>query len=335
MKITLKDIAKDTGFSESTVSRVLNGSSKISTETKEIILESARRLEYFSPKQRKSGASKQFLNVALIASDFNEGEFYVSFFNGLNQASKKNNIRLSLIGLIDPGEELKNLLKEISLHSYYDAVLLYIPEYTRLDYENLTSNIPNGLPIISNALIENPVFPTVTFDGYSGGYLAARHLEDQSYSSLGLIQGPFRRAESRYRSNGFKDYIQQHGDLDLHWVHDGDFTFESGARAYKEFKQLKQKPRAIFASNDDMANGFMESAKREDVKFPEDVAIVGYDDLPVCRHNQPTISSIRTDYEALGMMTMKLLRELAEMPDHSSGNMLSFISVSLQHRESS
>lgn len=333
MKITLKDIAKDTGFSESTVSRVLNGSSKISTETKEIILESARRLEYFSPRQNNSGSSKQFLNVALVASDFNEGEFYVSFFNGLNQASKKNNIRLSLIGLIDPGEELKKLLKEISLH-YYDAAVLYIPEYTRREYENLTNNIPNGLPIISNALIENPVFPTVTFDGYSGGYLAARHLEDQSYSDLGLIQGPFERAESRYRSNGFKDYIHQHRHLDLRWVYEGDFTFESGDRAYREYKKLKQKPRAIFASNDDMANGFMESAKQEGIQFPEDVAIIGYDDLPVCRHNQPTISSIKTDYEALGMTTMKLLRELVETPGQSS-NMLSFVSVSLCHRESS
>ena len=333
MKTTLKDIARDTGFSESTVSRVLSGSSKISTETKEIILESARRMEYLSPRQAKNGSSGQFLNVALIASDFNEGEFYVSFFNGLNQASKKNNIRMSLIGLTDPGDELKKLLKEISLH-YYDAAILYIPELTRNKYEDLSNSIPNGLPVISNALIENPVFPTVTFDGYSGGYLAARHFEDQSYSDLGLIQGPFERAESRYRSNGFKDYIQQHNHLNLSWVHEGDFTFESGARAFEEYRTLKQKPRAIFAGNDDMANGFMESAKRQGIQFPADVAIIGYDDLPVCRHNQPTISSIKTDYEALGMTTMKLLRELVKTHGNSS-NMLSFVSVSLCHRESS
>ncbi|SHF42848.1 transcriptional regulator, LacI family [Fodinibius roseus] len=333
MKVTLKDIAKDSGFSESTVSRVLNGSPKISARTRDIVMESARRLGYLSPGQQNSDSSGKFLNVALIASDFKEGEFYVSFFDGLNQASKRNNIRLSLIGLVDPEEELHKLLKEISLH-YYDAAILYIPEYTRSEYEELSNNIPSGLPIISNALIENPVFPTVTFDGYSGGYLAARHLEDQSYSDLGLIQGPFERAEARYRSNGFKDYIHQHNHLDLRWVHEGDFTFESGARAYEEYKKLNQKPRAIFAGNDDMANGFMESAKQEGIQFPDNVAIIGYDDLPVCRHNQPTISSIKTDYEALGMTTMKLLRELVENPAQNN-NMLSFVSVSLRHRQSS
>lgn len=112
----------------------------------------------------------------------------------------------------------------------------------------------------------------------------------------------------------------------------GDFTFESGARAFKEYQKLK--PRAIFASNDDMANGFMESAKQKGIRFPKEIALVGYDDLRVCRHNQPTISSVKTDYEALGMTTMKLLRELVETPNQSS-NTLSFVSVSLCHRESS
>ncbi|SMO63530.1 LacI family DNA-binding transcriptional regulator [Fodinibius sediminis] len=333
MKITLKDIAKDTGFSESTVSRVLNGSSKISTETQDIILESARRLRYLSPRDTNIDPSRKFLNVALLASDFTEGEFYVSFFNGLNQASRKNNIRLSLIGLVDPEEELQKLIKEISIH-YYDAAILFIPEYTQREYVDLADNIPRGMPIISNALIENPVFPTVTFDGYSGGYLAARHLEEQSYSKLGLIQGPFQRAESRYRSNGFKDYIQQYQHLNLCWTFEGDFTFESGVRAFEQYQELEERPRAIFAANDDMANGFMEAAKQKGIHFPGDVAIIGYDNLPVCRHNQPTISSINTDYEALGMTTMKVLREMVQNPEPNH-NRLSFVSVSVCHRESS
>lgn len=332
MKITLKDIAKDTGFSVATVSRVLNGSSKISTETQDVILESARRLKYFSPKQSDSDIATKFLDVVLIVSKFSEGEFYVSLFDGLNRASKQNNIRLSLIGVTHPKEEVPKLLKEISLH--YDAAILFIPEFDRYEYEQLLHNVPNGFPIISNALIENPVFPTVTFDGYSGGYLVAKYFESKTYKTLGLIQGPYERAESRYRNNGFKDYIQHNEDLKLNWIYNGDFTFESGVEAFAQFQQLKNKPRAIFAGNDDMANGFMESAKAEDVRFPEDVAIVGYDNLPVCRHNHPTISSVKTDYKALGMATMKLLRDSVENPEQNN-NMVSFVSVSIVQRESS
>ncbi|HKK46913.1 MAG TPA: LacI family DNA-binding transcriptional regulator [Balneolaceae bacterium] len=330
MKITLKDIANDTGFSVATVSRVLNGSSKISTETQDIVLESAKRLEYLSPKQTGS-ASSIFLDVAFLISNFSEGEFYVSLFDGLNRASKKNNIRLSLMGILDSKKEIPKLIKEISLH--YDAAILFIPEFTRLDYEKLLNKTPNGFPIISNALIENPVFPTVTFDGYSGGYLVAKYFEEKSYSSLGLIQGPFERAEARYRNNGFRDYIQQKKNLHLDWLCNGDFTFEAGVKAYKKFRKLKQKPHAIFAGNDDMANGFMEAAKAEGVNFPKDIAIMGYDNLPVCRHNHPTISSVKTDYEALGKATMKLLRDSIKEPGQDS-NMVSFVSVSIMQRES-
>lgn len=332
MKITLKDIAEDTGFSVATVSRVLNGSSKISSRTQEIILESARRLNYLSPKQNSNHSSK-FLNVAFIASNFSEGEFYVSLFDGFNKASKKQNIRLSLIGVLDPEEEVEKLLREISLH-YYDGAILFIPEYTRTQYRKLSRKIPDNFPIVSAALIENPVFPTVTFDGYSGGYLAAQHFEKQSYHSLGLIQGSIERAESRYRSNGFKDYIQQTKELELCWNFNGDFTYESGVQAFREFQQLQDKPRAIFAGNDDMANGFMETAKGAGVHFPDDVAIMGYDNLPVCRHNHPTISSIKTDYEALGKATLKVLRDSLENPEADS-NMLRFVSVSIVQRESS
>lgn len=332
MKITLKDIAEDTGFSVATVSRVLNGSTKISEETQDVILESARRLQYLSPKQNNSNSSTKFLEVAFIISNFSEGEFYVSLFDGLNRASIKDNIRLSLIGVLKPQKEIPKLLKEISLH--YDAAILFVPEFTRADYEQLLNKLPNGFPIISNALIENPIFPTVTFDGYSGGYLAAKHFEDKSYHSLGLIQGPYERAEARYRNNGFKDYILQKENLTLDWVYNGDFTFEAGVEAFKEFKKAQQKPRAIFAGNDDMANGFMESGKAEGIQFPDDIAIIGYDNLPVCRHNHPTISSVKTDYEALGKATMKLLRDSVNEPDQKS-NMVSFVSVSIVERASS
>lgn len=332
MKTTLKDIAEDTGFSVATVSRVLNGSTKISSETQDVILESARRLDYLSPRQKNSNGSVKFLNVALIVSDFSEGEFYVSFFDGLNRASKKNNIRLSLIGITDPQKEVTKLLKEISLH-YYDAAVLFIPEYHRDDYIELKNNLPNRFPIISNALIENPVFPTVTFDGYSGGHLAAKHFENRGYKKLGLIQGPIERAESRYRNNGFRDYIEQRPNLELSWVYKSDFTYEGGVNAFRDYQQLTNKPEAIFGGNDDMANGFMESAKGTGTNFPEDVAIMGYDNLPVCRHNHPTISSIDTDYEALGMATMKRLRDSVSNAGEEN-NMLSFVSVSVVHRES-
>lgn len=333
MKVTLRDIAQDTGYSISTVSRVLNGSDKISSKAREEILESAQRFKYLTPKARNAHTSNKVLNIALIASGFHEGQFYVSFFHGLNKAAAQNNVSLTLTGILDPQENFPNRIKKIA-HNHYDGAILYIPEFTREDYQHIKDNIPAKFPVISNAQIENPVFSTITFDSYAGGHLAATHFEESNYIQLGIIKGPMRRAESRFRYNGFSDYISRCSKLNLIWSCEGDFTFESGYKAFREFESLPEKPRAIFASNDEMCNGFMEAAKKKGYLFPDDIAIIGYDDLPVCRHNRPMISSIKTDYEQLGMETMKMMREKLSNPDFKTG-MLSFVPVSIVHRASS
>jgi DNA-binding LacI/PurR family transcriptional regulator len=331
-KITLKDIADETGYSVSTVSRVLNGSNKISIPTRDAILKSAQHHNYRLPKEKNAENSTQLLNLALIATGFHEGEFYVSFFNGLNEAAKKNNIRLFLAGVSDLNGELTQLMKKITL-SNYDGAIIFIPEFKQFDYEKLDAMVPSKFPVISNALIETPVFSTITFDSYSGGHLAARHFEDKKHTKVGVIKGPNVRAEARFRFNGFADYVNHHEEMELSWIYNGNFTFDSGHDAFEEFDGLEDKPTAIFACNDAMCNGFMEAAIHNEYNFPKEIAIMGYDNLPVCRHNRPTMSSINTDYEQLGMATMKLLREKLSNPDLETG-MLSFVPVSITERES-
>ncbi|MGM0546911.1 MAG: LacI family DNA-binding transcriptional regulator [Bacteroidota bacterium] len=333
MKVTLQDIAEDTGYSVSTVSRVLNGSNKISSKTKDEILESAEKFDYQTPKVRNAQRSNKLLNVALIATGFHEGEFYVSFYNGLNRAAKENNIRLYLSGIVNPDGEITSIMKEIT-RNYYDGAILYVPEFKQNDYQQLKSIVPSKFPIVSNALIENPVFSTITFDSYSGGHMAAQHFEEKGHTHVGIIKGSIDRPESRFRYNGFADYISQHPSMQLQWHYNGDFTFDSGHDAFEAYHELDEKPTAIFACNDDMCNGFMEAAITKGYQFPADIAMIGYDDLPVCRHNRPTMSSIQTDYKELGDATMKLLRQKLSNPNQAN-NMLSFVPVTIIERESS
>lgn len=333
MKVTLKDIATDTGYSVSTVSRVLNGSSKISQKTREEVLQSAEKHGYTTPRVRNAQNSTSTMNIALVGSGFHEGDFYVSFFHGLNQAAHQNNIRLFLLGVLDPREQIEEVVREITFN-YYDGLILYIPEFTRADYEKVQSYLPKKFPVISNAFIENPVLTTITFDNYSGGYMAAKHFQDQEFQKVGIINGPKNRAESRFRSNGFLDYVSQQDSMDLTWVQNGDFTFEAGVEAFGHFHQLENKPQAVFACNDDMSNGFMEAAKQHGYNFPDDIALIGFDDLPLCRHNQPSISSVSTDFEELGQATMRIMREKLSNPNLKT-NMVSFVPVSIAARESS
>tara|TARA_R100001143_G_C3361063_1_gene135828 strand:- start:11290 stop:12288 length:999 start_codon:yes stop_codon:yes gene_type:complete len=331
MKVTLKDIADDTGFAISTVSRVLRGSDKISINTQKKVLSSAEKLGY---KIVGNGAQKQRdrFNVALVASGFHEGEFYSSYFHGLNKASSQNKVHLFLNAILNYKKDLPKVLNDLAAN-YYDGIVLFIPELSRPDYEAIARSLPDEYPIISNSLIENPVFPTVTFDSYSGGYLAAQHFQEMGYKNLGIILGPPERSESRFRKNGFLDYLSQNEDLQCNWVAEGDFTYDAGISAFWKFHKDVKKPDAIFASNDTMAQAFLEMAKENGYSIPGDIAIIGYDDLPHNKYTHPKLSSIHTDYEKLGNTTIKALLERISKSDTSSG-LLSFVPVTVSVEES-
>ncbi|TVQ07847.1 MAG: LacI family transcriptional regulator [Balneolaceae bacterium] len=332
MKITMQDIANSTGYSVSTVSRVLSGSGKISEKANKKIISAAQKLKYPVTRMRSTQRNRNTLNVGLF-TDFHQGEFYASFFYGFTKAAKSTRVRLSLISLFDPAKSQKEILEYVN-ELYIDGLILFIPEYTRTDYEELERILPKELPVISNALIENPVFTTITFDGYSGGHTAAQYLINRGYKSFGIIKGPFTKAESRFRYNGFKDLITRVSDTNLTWEYEGNFNYDSGVKAFEDFKKLEQKPGAVFASNDLMCHGFMDAARYQGIKVPEDLAVIGYDDLPMCVHSHPRISSIKTDFEKLGSVTLNAMKDKILNPDRQLG-ILSLIPVSLSSRESS
>jgi len=320
MKVTLQDIANATGYSISTVSRVLSGSSKISSSARTDIIASAQRLKYPLNRIRASDKDQTQLNVALI-TDFHEGEFYSSYFVGFAKTAPSLNMRLSLISLGDPRTEIKEYIGQVS-DQYFDGAILFLPELQRSDYESLIHDLPEQFPVISNALIESPVIPTITFDGYGGGHTAAEHFHKQGYATAGIVKGPASKAETRFRNMGFQDYCTKtKGKLSLTWQFEGDFSYKSGVDAFADWLKQANRPRAVFLSNDLMATGFMEAARMEHIRIPEEVAIMSYDDLPMCEHSHPEISSIRT------------LKDKILHPEHSVG-VQSLIPVSLIVRAS-
>ncbi|MDG5765980.1 LacI family DNA-binding transcriptional regulator [Balneolales bacterium ANBcel1] len=332
MKVTLKDIAKETGYSISTISRVLSNVGKISSKAREEILQAAQRLNY--PTSRIAGyeVRKKNLNIALI-TDFHEGEFYASYYYGVERAASEDHVRLALLNVTDPRKNVKKFMTELLSDKYYDCAIIYIPELLRKDYEELLEVIPDSFPVVSNALIENSILSTITFDGYSGGHQAARLFYKRGYRRVGIVKGPANKAESRFRYNGFKDYVDGKPDMDLVWEYQGDFEFNSGVQSFYAMRESDSEPDAVFISNDFMATAFVDTAVANNVMVPDDIAVLGYDDLPMCRNNNPTISSVRTDFRQLGFTTIQTLKNRLSGNGQQSG-MLSLIPVSINERES-
>lgn len=331
MKVTLKDIADDTGYSISTVSRVLNGLDA-NSQTKKEILKSARALNY--PVQNMVGDLKpdDMLEVLLICG-IEIGEFYASFFDGLNNAASREKVRLSVSSLQDDIPKATDIVNKIEEEAF-DGLIINLPRIQRKHYEQLKKVLPENFPVVSNEILNSQVFATAGFDNYGGGYQVARHFDDKNYEKCGIIYGPSDKNVSRQRAHGFKDYISCKTHMELVWEFEGDFSFESGLKAFKDFEKLSTKPRAVFACNDNMCHGFMQDAMVKGYTFPRDIAIVGFDDLPLCKRHRPQISSVHTNYEDLGAVSIQRMKELLANPNQPK-SVLSLVPVRLEERESS
>jgi len=334
MKVTLKDIAKDTGYSISTVSRALRGDNKISSSSEQKIVKSAQRLNYPLANARTTPPEVESPHFAIV-SDFQEGEFYSSFFSAFNSASLHFKVNFGLYSyakLNNPKAIIERIL-DLEDHGFNGAVI-FIPDFKPEHYKTLLEKTSSSFPLISISMVHSPVMDTIAFDAYSGGFSVANHFGERGYRSTGLIYGPHDRPEALLRANGYTDYCKQNADVELDWIFDGDYSIQSGQKAFNAFQKLDDKPRAIFASNDDMAMGFMQSALAAGYRFPDDIAIAGYDDLRICHIVHPTLTSVSTDFEKLAFnVSEQLINRLNNHVTHQG--FLNLIPISLKIRESS
>lgn len=332
MKVTLKDISDATGFSISTVSRALRGEGRISEENRHEILAKAHEMEYELPTGRRGIPSNQPPYIAII-TQFHIGEFYASFFNGFTTAAEQKNVNVSLFSVADDYNKVDQLINNLRALGYTAAVI-FVPELKEKQYQRILHAIPKDFPVISCSNIDNPVLDTVTFDAYRGATLVADHFHQQGYKKLGLIEGPQEKPEARFRTNGFADFIKNKGGTEIVWTCTGNYTHEAGIEAYHKFKELTDKPDAIFAANDAMAFGFMETARSEGWNFPHDIALAGYDNLPLCEYHYPTLTSVHTNYTNLALNTLdNLLSRLGKPTNHQG--IVSLVPVTLNIRKSS
>ncbi len=332
MKVNLKDIARATGFSLSTVSLALRGKGRISEQNRSKILVRASEMGYKCSPKKKSVSKNRHLYFALIMQ-LEKSEFYPAFYKGFTDAAHNKNIEISLFNVFGNNERVEALIKNL-IDIGYSAAVLFIPSLKQKQYQLLQNSIPEGFPVISCSNINNPVLDTVTFDAYSGAYLVAKHFYSQKFRRFGIIEGPQNKPEALFRTNGFTDFTKQRSDSKIVWSYIGDYTRYSGVCAFDNFENATEKPEAIFAVNDAMAVSFLDKARSKGWIIPEDLAIAGYDNLPMSEYNFPNISSVKTDFEALGENAIAALLDRLNRPRPSQG-MTSLLPVSLEVRESS
>lgn len=316
---TIKDVAQHCGVSIATVSAVINDADWVPEATRSRVETAIRHLNYRPNRLAQGLKTRRSYTVGVIVSDVTN-PFYTDIVRSLSHKLREHDRSLVLCDSdhrFAVGEENYRML----LEKQVDAVVL-IGDCVRQE-------------AVAEFVRENPRIPVVAIerdyrideiskllvDSEQGAFDATMHLIEQGFTRIGMISGPLTGPGSKsygrlHQYGGYRRALQVGGvEFDGRLVADGDFRFSGGQAAMRRLLELANPPEAVFAANDLMALGAMEAIRANGLGIPDDVAIVGYDDIPIAAHTFPPLTTMAIPKKELGYAAAQMvLHQLGKDP---------------------
>lgn len=304
--VTIKDVAREAEVSVASVSRVLNGVGRVGEATRARILITAERLRYVPHEGARSLINRRTNTIGMILPDLH-GEFFSETLRGADAAARARG--LHLLVSTSHGDTAEAVAAIRSMRGRVDGLLIMSPH---LGPDFLSLGVADGLPtVLMNA---HPVKdrPCVNVADYEGAVAMVRHLTGNGRRRIAHIAGPTSNNDASERLRGYMDVRPT--DLDGRYIIAGDFTAASGYAAGLILGTLNPRPDAVFAANDMMAVGCMEALGALGLRVPSDIAIGGFDDVPVAHFVRPALTTMRTDVADLARKALERLTAFIEDP---------------------
>ncbi|QKV20643.1 LacI family DNA-binding transcriptional regulator [Oricola thermophila] len=307
----IKDVARLAGVSTATVSRALNRPDTVAESTRKAVVEAAVRTGYrINLAARNLRRQRTGAVVVLVPNLGNP--FFSEILSGIE-------VTLAAAGL--------SVLVADTKHSAVPAGLVF--DYLHRGRADGIISLDGALPEIISAFPQAegalpPIIyacewndtvpmPSIRADNIAGASMAVSHLVELGHTRIGHIRGPADNILTQVRSAETRDAIIGHGlAVRPDWFFDGDFSLASGRRVAEQWLALDDRPTGVFCSSDEMALGFISGLHESGVKVPEDVSVVGFDDIEIARHFIPTLTTIRQPRTELGVAAGRLLIRLVE-----------------------
>lgn len=316
--ITIKDIAKEANVSIAAVSLVLNNKpSRISEGKKQEIKDIAVRLNYQPNLNAKGLASNKTTTIGLLIPDI-ENPFFASLAKALESNLKANRYSMILTNTDDKFENDVEAIKNLN-NKGVDGFLLILSNESYKKKDDIT-NILNRLNkpfVLIDRTFNDISYNQVSYDNFLGQYLATEFLIKQGYKDISYIAPPLDSFTVESRVNGFKQALSDNNIVlkDNMIVH-GNYRFSSGYELTEQL--LRQGSKAIVVSNDMMAYGTIKKINELNKDIPNDVAVVGYDDLIYSNMSLVSLTTVRQDYTILAEESIKLLIKLLKNKEEES-----------------
>lgn len=321
---TINDIARLAGVSKKTVSRVINASPFVRSDTRERIEAVIAELGYAPDPQARGLAYGRAFLIGLVYDNPNP-QYVVNMQLGLLDGMRGSGFEL----VVHPCDRnsptfLDDLRAFIERQRLFGVVLT--PSVSEDEgAAKLMSDIGCAYVRVASVSLDTPEHMIETRDRL-GGREAARHLADLGHTRIGFISGPPTFRSSYERRSGFEEALNERGlTLPKAYVAEGGYTFESGIERGRELLQLPQPPTAIFAANDEMAAGVLQAARQLGLSIPGDVSVIGFDDFQIASRVWPALTTIRTPTREIGRLAVERLLGLEDDDRDPKGRLPSLV----------
>lgn len=304
---TIYDIAKKSGFSITTVSKVINNYPDVSQKTRKKILKTIEELGYHPSSNARSLMTKKYWTIGVVYIEELNNGIHHPFFSAVIESFRKE--------MEDAGYDLLLISKKIEQRKTgyierfkqrgVDGVIVVSPIKLTKDVQEI---VDHDIPSVFIDL-QHPKVSTVNSDNLDGSKEVVKYLHSLGHEKIAHIAGGEHTFAGKARKNGFLQAMEELGlEVSQNYVVDGGlFGVMGGYKAMQQLLQVADRPTAIFAAGDMMAIGAMKAIQEAGLQIPDDISVVGFDDIELSQYVTPSLTTIRQDSQTIGQQAADML----------------------------
>lgn len=305
--INIKDVARMAGVSTMTVSRVLNSPELVFPDTRIHVQRVIDQMGYQPNAIARSLKLQQTHVLGLITVDLTD-PFFTQVSAGAEQEARQIGYRL-MVSSVERRQEFESDIIRLLNERHFDGILV-VRDGVEIDQDPLLGLINSTVPIVTTGYhLPHPELEIVDIDNVDGAFQAVMHLIENGHRQIGMITGPENFKAASERTTGYKLALKESGlDYQPDLVTHADWNTKCGQKAMEELLQRgKTIMSAVFVQSDALAIGAMSAIDRAGLRIPEDISLVGFDDLPITEYLTPPLTTVHQPVRELGGIAIRLL----------------------------
>lgn len=307
----IREVARLAGVSVATVSRTLRSPEQVLPETRDKVKAAVEQARYRPNLMAIQFRSRKTGNLVILVPDISN-TFFARVIRGAQEAAQAAGYRLLLCDTLGRDAIERQFAELVYAHQADGVIQLRARD-------PFDSSAPNqSAPPMVNAceVVKDAAFPTITLDNHAAAKAMTEHLIELGHRRIALIKGPISSPLTQDRVAGYQAALQQAGIApDPTLICRGDFTLNAGFEGAALMLALPTRPTALFCENDEMAIGALKRIKQAGLRVPEDISVVGFDDIPMAAYSDPPLTTVSQPAEAFGEQAVHLLIALIEGRD--------------------